>query len=82
MLSLGYRFNDEQIAAVVTYVRNVWGNAASPVSAETIKPQRAGVTGAGTRTSQLARLALTGVANHLMWPKEFRHVGCYLLPPG
>ena len=42
MPSLGYRLSDEQIAAVVTYVRNSWGNAAAPVSAETVKALRAG----------------------------------------
>jgi mono/diheme cytochrome c family protein len=47
MPSLGWRLGDEQIAAVVTYVRNSWGNAASPVSAETVKAERARVTGAG-----------------------------------
>jgi len=34
------------VAAVVTYVRNSWGNAASPVSADTVKALRARVTGA------------------------------------
>jgi mono/diheme cytochrome c family protein len=47
MPSLGWRLGDEQIAAVVTYVRNSWGNAAAPVSAETVKAERARVTGAG-----------------------------------
>lgn len=47
MPSLGYRLNDAQIADVVTYVRNSWGNAAAPVSAETVQDQRAKVTGAG-----------------------------------
>jgi mono/diheme cytochrome c family protein len=47
MPSLGYRLSDDQIAAVVTYVRNSWGNAAQPVSAETVKAERARVTGAG-----------------------------------
>jgi mono/diheme cytochrome c family protein len=47
MPSLGYRLNDQQIAAVVTYVRNSWGNAAAPVSAETVRALRARVTGAG-----------------------------------
>jgi mono/diheme cytochrome c family protein len=47
MPSLGYRLNDAQIAAVVTYVRNSWGNAAAPVSAETVKTLRARVAGAG-----------------------------------
>ncbi|MET4387337.1 mono/diheme cytochrome c family protein [Bradyrhizobium sp. F1.4.3] len=47
MPSLGYRLDDAQIAAVVTYVRNSWGNAAAPVSAETVQALRARVTGAG-----------------------------------
>jgi len=47
MPSLGYRLNDDQIAAVVTYVRNSWGNAAAPVSAEIVKELRGRVIGAG-----------------------------------
>jgi len=47
MPSLGFRLNDEQVAAVVTYVRNSWGNAALPVSADTVRALRARVTGAG-----------------------------------
>src|SRR5262249_14435087 len=47
MPSLGYRLSDEQIAAVVTYVRNSWGNAAAPVSADTVRAERARITGAG-----------------------------------
>jgi mono/diheme cytochrome c family protein len=46
MPSLGYRLSDEQIAAVVTYVRNSWGNAALPVSADTVRALRNRVTGA------------------------------------
>jgi mono/diheme cytochrome c family protein len=46
MPSLGYRLSDGQIAAVVTYVRNSWGNAAAPVAAETVQALRAKVTGA------------------------------------
>jgi mono/diheme cytochrome c family protein len=45
MPSLGYRLSDDQIAAVVTYVRNSWGNAASPVSADAVRALRARVTG-------------------------------------
>ncbi|WP_284423467.1 MULTISPECIES: cytochrome c [unclassified Bradyrhizobium] len=45
MPSFGYRLNDEQIAAVVTYVRNSWGNAASPVAADAVKAIRGKVTG-------------------------------------
>jgi mono/diheme cytochrome c family protein len=46
MPSLGYRLNDDQIAAVVTYVRNSFGNAAAPVAADTVKALRGKVTGA------------------------------------
>jgi mono/diheme cytochrome c family protein len=41
MPSLGYRLNDDQVAAVITYVRNSWGNAASPVGASEVKKLRA-----------------------------------------
>jgi mono/diheme cytochrome c family protein len=47
MPSLGYRLNDDEIAAVVTYVRNSWGNAAAPVSTDTVRDLRARVTSAG-----------------------------------
>lgn len=46
MPSLGYRLSDSQVADVVTYVRNSWGNAAAPVTEETVKALRARVTGA------------------------------------
>lgn len=46
MPSLGYRLSDEQIAAVVTYVRNSWGNAAAPVTADMVKDLRGKVVGA------------------------------------
>lgn len=46
MPSLGYRLSDEQIAAVATYVRNSWGNAAAPVTADTVKALRGKVVGA------------------------------------
>lgn len=46
MPSFGYRLSDEQIAAVVTYVRNSWGNAASPATADMVKAIRGKVTGA------------------------------------
>lgn len=34
-------FSDEELAAVMTYVRNSWGNKASPVSKETVAKVRA-----------------------------------------
>ncbi len=46
MPSLGYRLSDSQVAAVVTYVRNSWGNAAAPVTEDTVKVLRGRVTGA------------------------------------
>jgi mono/diheme cytochrome c family protein len=46
MPSLGYRLSDEQVAAVVTFVRNSWGNAASPVTAEMVKALRQRVSAA------------------------------------
>ncbi|RDV05735.1 cytochrome c [Undibacter mobilis] len=36
MPSLGWRLTDQQVADVLTYVRNVWGNAAPPVAAGTV----------------------------------------------
>ena len=41
MPSLGWRLDDDAIAAVLTYVRNSWGNAAAPVSAGTVAGIRA-----------------------------------------
>lgn len=32
--------NDDQVAAVVTYIRNAWGNAAPPVSSRTVGKTR------------------------------------------
>jgi mono/diheme cytochrome c family protein len=32
----GYNWNDEKIAAVLTYVRSEWGNAASPITPEQV----------------------------------------------
>lgn len=40
MPSLGYRLTDSQVAAVVTYIRNSWGNTASAVTADTVKAVR------------------------------------------
>jgi mono/diheme cytochrome c family protein len=36
-----WRLNDAQIAAVLTFIRNRWGNAAAPVAASTVARQRA-----------------------------------------
>ncbi len=40
MPPLGWRLTDEQVAAVVTYIRNSWSNAAPPVSADDVARMR------------------------------------------
>ena len=40
MPSFGWKLNDDQIAAAITYIRNSWGNAASPVSAGDVGKSR------------------------------------------
>jgi mono/diheme cytochrome c family protein len=40
MPAFDWRLNDSQVAAVLTYIRNSWGNAAAPVVARTIAGQR------------------------------------------
>jgi mono/diheme cytochrome c family protein len=46
MPSFAWRFNDEQVASLLTYVRNSWGNAAAPVTAAEVAKLR-GSLGAG-----------------------------------
>ncbi|HEX2940251.1 MAG TPA: cytochrome c [Rhodopila sp.] len=40
MPSFAWKLNDREIAAVVTYIRNSWGNAASEVSADDVQSAR------------------------------------------
>jgi mono/diheme cytochrome c family protein len=40
MPAFGWKLSDEQVAAVATYVRNHWGNAASAVSSDQVKALR------------------------------------------
>jgi mono/diheme cytochrome c family protein len=40
MPALGWKLSDDEVAAVVTYTRNSWGNAASPVSAGNVESAR------------------------------------------
>jgi len=40
MPAFGWQLNDEQVASVVTYVRNAWGNAASAVTADDARSAR------------------------------------------
>lgn len=41
MPSFAWKLSDEQVAAVATYLRNSWGNAAKPVSADDVADKRA-----------------------------------------
>jgi mono/diheme cytochrome c family protein len=40
MPQFGWILNDDQVAAVVTYIRNSWGNSATPVSADNVGKTR------------------------------------------
>jgi mono/diheme cytochrome c family protein len=40
MPAFGWQLNDDQIAAVATYIRNSWGHAASPVTAAEVSKAR------------------------------------------
>src|SRR6202034_1779117 len=40
MPSYGWQLSDEQVAAVLTYIRNTWGGAASAVSSDAVKKAR------------------------------------------
>jgi mono/diheme cytochrome c family protein len=51
MPSFGYRLDDRQVAAVVTYIRNSWGNAAAAVDAETVRGLRSRVGGPVERSA-------------------------------
>jgi len=40
MPSFAWRLNDVEVAAVLTYIRNAWGNAAAPVSPDAVTKTR------------------------------------------
>lgn len=51
MPSFGYRLDDNKVAAVITYIRNSLGNAASAVDADTVKALRDRVAGPVQRSA-------------------------------
>jgi mono/diheme cytochrome c family protein len=51
MPSFGYRLDDSQVAAVVTYIRNSFGNAAPAVDAELVRTLRGKVSGPAERAA-------------------------------
>lgn len=44
MPAFAWILGDDQVAAVLTYVRNAWGNTAAPVSASEVGKARASLT--------------------------------------
>jgi mono/diheme cytochrome c family protein len=40
MPAFGWVLNDDQVADVITYIRNAWGNSGGAVDADTIKKER------------------------------------------
>jgi mono/diheme cytochrome c family protein len=40
MPAFGWRLSDAQVAAVLTFIRNSWGNAAAPVASDAVASQR------------------------------------------
>ncbi len=44
MPAFGWKLSDGQVADVVTYIRNAWGNAGSAVPTNDVRSQRAGLT--------------------------------------
>jgi mono/diheme cytochrome c family protein len=40
MPAFGWLFTDEEAADVISYIRNAWGNAAPPVSADELRKAR------------------------------------------
>jgi mono/diheme cytochrome c family protein len=45
MPSFDWQLDDAQVAAVATYIRNAWGSAAAPVSAQRVSGARADLRG-------------------------------------
>jgi mono/diheme cytochrome c family protein len=58
MAAMGVALSDEDLAAVLTYVRSSWGNKAGEVSADDVKKVRAQVSGRPATTSdELMKMA-------------------------
>ena len=47
MPAFGWQLNDNQVAAILTYLRNSWGHAAPAVTAETVHASRAALSARG-----------------------------------
>jgi mono/diheme cytochrome c family protein len=62
MPPIGQAFTDDQIAAVLTYIRREWGQEGAPVEAETVKTVRGETAGRARpwTNEELAALAAGG----------------------
>jgi mono/diheme cytochrome c family protein len=60
MPPLGAALSDEQVAAVLTYVRRAWDNAGSPITAADVAPIRALTAGRTSPWTDAELAALRG----------------------
>jgi mono/diheme cytochrome c family protein len=60
MPPIGSTFSDDQIAAVLTYVRREWGQSGAPVTAATVKAVRATTSGRTRPWTEKELLSMTG----------------------
>ena len=60
MPPIGSTLNDDQIAAVLTYVRREWGQTGTPVDPETVKTVRAATSGRARPWTETELMALPG----------------------
>jgi len=60
MPALGPQLSDEEIAAVLTFVRSSFGNKAGPVDAALVKKVRAEIAGQGPWTADKLKPLLGG----------------------
>jgi mono/diheme cytochrome c family protein len=56
MLAWGQTYTDEQIAAVLTYIRSQWGNKAGPIDPQVVKAARAEGRGGYESSEELLKL--------------------------
>ena len=59
MPAFGARMSDEHIAAILTYIRSAWGNAAGPISPESVAATRAATTDRRSEWTEAELIAVT-----------------------
>jgi len=60
MPGFGARLDDAKLAAVLTYVRGSWGNAADPISAESVAASRTATAGQTKPWNEAALMGIEG----------------------